>query len=73
MSDKSVEREIEANEQRKAENDAEVQDEGSVASSLGSAAASITSLVHGGLDDDGEDRDTQEERRVQNDAEQRPS
>lgn len=71
MTDKSVEREIEANEQRDAENRG-AEGESSVAASLGSAAASLTNLIRDGVDDTDADRETLEERRAQNDAEQRP-
>jgi hypothetical protein len=71
MSDHSVEREIEANEQRA--NDGGDNDDGSVVDSMENTVNPLTSGLGTDLGgDDGDDVDPDQQRRL-NDAEQRPS
>lgn len=73
MSDRSVEREIEANEQRA--NDADVDDDGTIVDTAEQAINPLTrgfdTRVGDANDDDDGDLDPDRERRL-NDAEQRP-
>jgi hypothetical protein len=73
MSDRSVEREIEANEQRA--DDAERDDDGSVVDTVEQAVNPLTRGLDtrvGGDNDDDSDLDPDRERRL-NDADQRPN